>query len=157
MSLWQLPADLAACVLPLTFALDARRHPRFAALLAGVLLAKGRRTVSRWTRAAGLRIDFRACYGLVYRVGRRAERLARALFVRVALPRTSRGPGYTTTRHPARPTSASSTATSGSPGRGWRRTGYGAPSPCRCGRCCTSAARTSPGCRGPTAGRSAPS
>jgi hypothetical protein len=91
MSLWQLPADLAAWVMPLTCALDARQHARFAALLAGLLFGKGRRTVSSWIRAAGLGADFRACYGLVYRVGRRAERLARALFVRVALPRLARG------------------------------------------------------------------
>jgi hypothetical protein len=73
MSLCQLPAELAAWVVPLTLALDARQHPRFAALLAGLLLAKGRRTVSSWIRAAGLRADFRACYGLVYHIGRRAE------------------------------------------------------------------------------------
>jgi hypothetical protein len=66
MSLCQFPADLAAWVVPLTFALDAR----FAALLAGLLFAKGRRTVSSWIRAARLSPDFRACYGLVYRLSR---------------------------------------------------------------------------------------
>src|SRR4051812_16160489 len=91
MSLWQLPAELAAWVVPLTFALDARQHARFSALLAGLLFARGRRTVSSWVRAAGLSQDFRACYGLVWRVGRRAERLARALLVRVALPRLAKG------------------------------------------------------------------
>src|SRR4051812_29709697 len=90
MSLWQLPPELAAWVVPLTLALDARQHARFAALLAGLLFAKGRRTVTSWLRAAGLGDDFRACYGLVRRVGRRAERLARVLFVRVALPRLAR-------------------------------------------------------------------
>jgi hypothetical protein len=46
MSLWLLPAELVAWVVPLTLALDARQHPRFAALLAGLpggpsLLAPG--------------------------------------------------------------------------------------------------------------------
>jgi hypothetical protein len=93
MSLCQLPAELAAWVVPLTFALDARQRARFATLLAGLLFAKGRRTVTSWLRAAGLGDDFRACYGLVYRAGRRAERLARALFVRVALPRLAKAQG----------------------------------------------------------------
>jgi hypothetical protein len=48
MSLWQLPAELAAWVVPLTLALDARQHPRFAALLAGLLLAK--LSVPGWRR-----------------------------------------------------------------------------------------------------------
>ncbi|MCI0463621.1 MAG: transposase [Gemmataceae bacterium] len=91
MSLCQLPADLAAWIVPLTFALDARQHARFAALLAGLLFAKGRRTVTSWLRAAGLGEDFRACYGLVYRVGRRVERLARALVVPVAWPLLAKG------------------------------------------------------------------
>src|SRR6478735_8765942 len=87
MTLWQLPPDLAAWLLPLTCALDARQHARLPALVAGLLFARGRRTVTRWLRAAGLGDDFRACYGLVYRLGRRAERLARGLLVGVALPR----------------------------------------------------------------------
>src|SRR5262245_20026677 len=95
-SLSQLPAELAAWVVPLTFALDARQHARLSALLAGLLFAQGRRTVTRWLRATGLGDDFRACYGLVYRLGRRAERLARALFVRVALPRVAHGLGRLT-------------------------------------------------------------
>jgi hypothetical protein len=96
MSLWQLPAELAAWIVPLTLALDARQHTRFTALLAGALFARGRRTVSTWIRAAGLSKDFRACYGLLYRVGRRAERLARALLVRLALPRLAKGLGRLT-------------------------------------------------------------
>ena len=127
MSLWQLPAELAAWVVPLTFALDARQHARLSALLAGLLFAKGRRTVSSWIRAASLSADFRACYGLVYRLGRRAERVARALLVRVALPRLAHGLGRLTFALDDTPTrrygkhvegaglhhNASSTATSG--------------------------------------------
>src|SRR5262245_38395125 len=88
-----LPPELAAWVASLTFALDARQHARLPALLAGRLFARGRRTVTSWLRAAGLSADFRACYGLVYRVGRRAEHLAGALFVHVALPWLAKGQG----------------------------------------------------------------
>jgi hypothetical protein len=86
MSLWQLPPEMLAWLAPLAFALDARQRHRLLALVTGLLFARGRRTVTSWLRAAGLGQDFRACYGLVYRIGRRAERLARALLVRVVLP-----------------------------------------------------------------------
>jgi hypothetical protein len=86
MALWQLPPQVAAWVVPLVAALDARQHARFLALVRGLLFARGRRTVTAWLRAAGRGDDFRACYGLVYRLGRRAEALARRLLVRVALP-----------------------------------------------------------------------
>jgi hypothetical protein len=90
MSLWQLPQEVAAFLTPLALALDARQRDRLAALVSGLLFAKGRRTVTSWLRAAGLGQDFRAWYGLVYRIGRRAERLARGLLVRVALPLLAR-------------------------------------------------------------------
>src|SRR5271167_179715 len=86
MSLWQLPQEVAAWLLPLATALDARQRHRLADLVCGLILARGRRTVSSWLRSAGLGADFRACYGLIYRVGRRTERLARELLLRVALP-----------------------------------------------------------------------
>src|SRR4051794_14510223 len=86
MSLWQLPQEAAAWLLPLTCALDARQHQRLLALVSGLLFARGRRTVTSWLRAAGLADDFRACYGLVGRIGRRAEALARQLLLRVAVP-----------------------------------------------------------------------
>src|SRR5262249_34212070 len=86
MPLWQLPQEVAAFLTPLALALDPRQRDRLGALVSGLLFARGRRTVTSWLRAAGLGQDFRACYGLVYRIGRRAERLARGLLVRVALP-----------------------------------------------------------------------
>ena len=86
MSLWQLPQELAAWLLPLAAILDARQRDRLADLVSGLLLARGRRTVTSWLRSAGLGSDFRACYRLINRVGRRTERLARQLLLRVALP-----------------------------------------------------------------------
>ena len=44
MSLWQLPAELAAWVVPPTLALDARQHPHFAALLAKLSVPGWQRT-----------------------------------------------------------------------------------------------------------------
>src|SRR4051794_22274289 len=86
LSLWQLPHEVSAWLLPLAAVLDARQRDRLADLVCGLLLARGRRTVTSWLRAAGLGTDFRACYRLVYRVGRRAERLAEELLLRAVLP-----------------------------------------------------------------------
>ena len=42
--------------------LDPRSGPRLAWLLVGAILARGRRTVTSWIRAAGLSAEFRPCY-----------------------------------------------------------------------------------------------
>ena len=46
----------------LAAALDPRSGPRLAWLLVGAVLARGRRTVTSWIRAAGLSAEFRPCY-----------------------------------------------------------------------------------------------
>jgi DDE superfamily endonuclease len=56
--------------------LDPRCAARFARLLVGALLARGRRTVTSWIRAAGLSAEFRPCYTAVAAAGKRADRLA---------------------------------------------------------------------------------
>src|SRR5262245_44475385 len=81
-----LPADLSAWTILLACLLDARQRPRFLLLLTGLLFARGRRTVTSWLRAAGLAPHFRPCYYLLTSIGRRAERLARCLLVRIAVP-----------------------------------------------------------------------
>ena len=53
----------------LASALDPRSAPRLAWLLVGAVLARGRRTVTSWIRAAGLSGEYRPCYTTV--VGRR--------------------------------------------------------------------------------------
>ena len=45
----------------LTAALDPRSAPRLARLLVGAILARGRRTVTSWIRAAGLSGEYRPC------------------------------------------------------------------------------------------------
>src|SRR5690242_11633238 len=59
--------------------LDPRCAARFARLFVGALLARGRRTVTSWIRAAGLSDEFRPCYTAVAAAGRRADLLAARL------------------------------------------------------------------------------
>jgi hypothetical protein len=50
-------------------ALDPRSGPRLAWLFLGAILARGRRTVTSWIRAAGLSNEFRSCYTTVSAAG----------------------------------------------------------------------------------------
>lgn len=59
--------------------LDKRSAVRMAALWVGVVLARGRRTVTRWIRAAGLSEQYRCCYTAVAAAGKRADLLAARL------------------------------------------------------------------------------
>ena len=88
---WRLPTDLSAWAVLLANLLDARQQPRFVLLLTGLLFARGRRTVTSWPRAAGLSPHFRACYYLLTSLGWRAERSARFLLVRIAVPLVAGG------------------------------------------------------------------
>src|SRR5215210_8119350 len=76
MSLCHLPACLSWAFTQLASCLDPRSAARLPLLLLGMLLAKGRRTVTSWFRAAGITDDFRRAYHTVSAVGRRADRLA---------------------------------------------------------------------------------
>jgi hypothetical protein len=63
----------------LAAALDRRSAARLARLFLGAVLARGRRTVTGWIRAAGLGADFRPAYAAVAAAGRRADWVAAAL------------------------------------------------------------------------------
>jgi DDE superfamily endonuclease len=63
----------------LASALDPRSAPRLACLFLGALLARGRRTVTSWIRAAGLNAAFRPCYTTVSAAGRGADLIAARL------------------------------------------------------------------------------
>ena len=63
----------------LASALDPRSAPRLARLLVGAVLARGRRTVTSWVRAAGLSADYRQCYTTVAATGRQADAVAARL------------------------------------------------------------------------------
>jgi hypothetical protein len=62
----------------LASALDRRSAPRLALLFLGAVLARGRRTVTSWIRAAGLSDQFRLCYTAVAAAGKKAERISLA-------------------------------------------------------------------------------
>jgi DDE superfamily endonuclease len=66
--------------------LDCRSAPRLALLFLGAALARGRRTVTSWIRAAGLSDQFRSCYTAVAAAGKKAETIAAYLVTAVVKP-----------------------------------------------------------------------
>ena len=70
----------------LAAALDRRSAPRLALLFLGAVVARGRRTVTTWIRAARLSDQFRPCYTAVAAAGKRADRIARRLLTEVVAP-----------------------------------------------------------------------
>src|SRR3954471_21419672 len=70
----------------LASALDPRSAPRLAWLLVGAVLARGRRTVTSWIRAAGLSREFRHCYTAVAAAGTRTDLAAAHLAREVVKP-----------------------------------------------------------------------
>jgi hypothetical protein len=70
----------------LAAALDRRSAPRLALLFFGAVLARGRRTVTTWIRAAQLSARFQSCYIAVAAAGMRADRIARRLLTEVVRP-----------------------------------------------------------------------
>jgi hypothetical protein len=70
----------------LASALDRRSAPRLALLFLGAVLARGRRTVTTWIRAAKLSGHYQRCYVAVAAAGKRADRIARRLLTEVVRP-----------------------------------------------------------------------
>src|SRR4051812_20949830 len=70
----------------LASALDPRSAPRLAWLLAGAVLARGRRTVTSWIRAAGLSREYRPCYTTVAAAGKKTDLIAAHLAHEVVKP-----------------------------------------------------------------------
>src|SRR5215212_9294839 len=66
--------------------LDARSAPRLACLFLGAILARGRRTVTRWITAAGLGAEFRPCYTTVAAAGKKTDGIAVRLVYEVVKP-----------------------------------------------------------------------
>ncbi len=59
--------------------LDCRSAPRLIRLFLGAVLAVGRRTVTRWLRAAGISHDFRPAYNTVAAAGKHTDLMAARL------------------------------------------------------------------------------
>jgi len=76
MPLSGLPALLASCFARLAACLQKRSAARLPALLVGILLARGRRTVTSWFRAAGITTEFRCAYNTLWAVGRSTDLMA---------------------------------------------------------------------------------
>jgi hypothetical protein len=70
----------------LAAALDPRSAPRLGWLFVGAILARGRRTVTSWIRAAGLSEEYRPCYTTVAAAGKRADLVAAHLAHAVVNP-----------------------------------------------------------------------
>ena len=66
--------------------LDRRSAARLAWLFLGAVLARGRRTVTSWIRAAGLSTQFRPCYTTVAAAGKKAKDIAARLVCEVVKP-----------------------------------------------------------------------
>jgi hypothetical protein len=82
----QLPPAPGQWFSRLASALDPRSAPRLVRLFLGALLARGRRTVTSWIRAAGLSGEFRRCYTTVSAAGKRADLVAAHLAHAVVKP-----------------------------------------------------------------------
>src|SRR5215217_4556449 len=70
----------------LASALDRRSAPRLALLFLGAVLARGRRTVTSWIRAAKLSDQFRRCYTAVAAAGKKADGVAARLLTEAVEP-----------------------------------------------------------------------
>lgn len=73
------PPSLCHWFSRLASALDPRSAPRLALLFLGAVLARGRRTVTSWIRAAGLSGEYRPCYTTVAAAGRNTDLIAARL------------------------------------------------------------------------------
>src|SRR5215469_12549449 len=70
----------------LAAALDRRSALRLTLLFLGAVLARGRRTVTSWIRAARLSDQFRPCYTAVAAAGKKADSIAARLVIEAIKP-----------------------------------------------------------------------
>lgn len=86
-----LTAQWMAWVATLAAPLHRRSAWRLATVIAGILLAQGRRTASSWWRAAGVGDRFRSYYDFLDTVGRKATAVAAVVFALLREPPGSSG------------------------------------------------------------------
>jgi hypothetical protein len=77
---WILPDRWRVMVVSLCGVLHQRSAWRLAVLFTGIILAKGRKTITRWFRAAGITQRYKAFYYFIGSVGRKTEIVATVLF-----------------------------------------------------------------------------
>ncbi len=80
---WQCPNDWSEWSQWLAAGLHARNRWRLPVLLAGVLFALGRRTVTTWLRAAGISDDYQDYYYFLAALGRKTKSVATPLLLLV--------------------------------------------------------------------------
>jgi hypothetical protein len=80
---WESPKEWSEWSEWLAAGLHARHRWRLPVLLGGMLFARGRRTVTTWLRAAGIRDDFADYYYFLASLGRKSETVAWRLLVLV--------------------------------------------------------------------------
>src|ERR1700674_3416056 len=73
------PEDWSEWVEWLQAGLHSETRWRFPLVLVGMLLGRGRRTVTSWLRAAGLQADYSDYYYFIYTVGCKSGKLATLL------------------------------------------------------------------------------
>lgn len=78
---WRCPSEWGEWTEWLAAGLHARNRWRLGVLLAGLLFASGRRTVSSWLRAAGVSTDYQDYYYFLAPLGRKAGSVAAQLFL----------------------------------------------------------------------------
>jgi hypothetical protein len=79
MATWQFSAELSGWIATLARVLDARQRDSFPKILAGLLFARGRRTVTSWLRAAGIRKRYDEYYYFLASLGRKSKEVGGAL------------------------------------------------------------------------------
>lgn len=78
---WQCPSEWVEWSEWLAAGLHARNRWRLPVLLVGILFAHGRRTVTSWLRAVGIREDYTDYYYFLAPLGRKAKSVATQLFL----------------------------------------------------------------------------
>jgi hypothetical protein len=78
---WRCPSEWVEWSEWLAAGLHARNRWRLPVLLVGILFARGRRTVTTWLRAVGIRHDFADYYYFLAPLGRKTESVATQLFL----------------------------------------------------------------------------
>jgi hypothetical protein len=82
MRVWRLPAEVSSWITALSQLLHRRHAWRLLPLLAGLLFAHGRRTVTSWLRAVGIGKGFQRYYYFLGSLGRKTETVASLLLRR---------------------------------------------------------------------------
>lgn len=75
--------------------LDRRTAPRLALLFLGAVLARGRRTVTSWIRAAKLGDEYQSCYTAVAAAGKETDGIAARLLIAAVKPLVAGAPRLT--------------------------------------------------------------